>query len=106
MGFLVPLGEDKQLTTIQGSTEVGLTVEGLPMRPGQRICENYFKSGICRNGAACRGDHPPSMRITFNSEGYPLRPWVQACSYYMRMGTCDYRKTCKWHHPEKRDRQT
>lgn len=92
-------------TELRGSTRTGVTLEGLPMRVGVRICETYFKTGTCRAGGGCRWDHPDHLRVVFNSEGYPVRPWAAACPYYMAIGTCDFRKTCKWHHPDKRDRR-
>eukprot|EP00747_Dinoflagellata_sp_TGD_P100576 gnl/TRDRNA2_/TRDRNA2_168075_c0_seq1.p1 gnl/TRDRNA2_/TRDRNA2_168075_c0~~gnl/TRDRNA2_/TRDRNA2_168075_c0_seq1.p1 ORF type:complete len:338 (+),score=79.90 gnl/TRDRNA2_/TRDRNA2_168075_c0_seq1:634-1647(+) len=102
---LVPVGDEaSQRLKIKGSTKPGFTPEGLPMRPGQRICENYWKTGTCKNGMECRMDHPEGMTITFNSEGYPMRPWIAICSYYAKTGHCDYRKTCKWHHPEKKEK--
>lgn len=90
---------------VKGSQKAGITSEGLPMRPGVRICETYFKTGNCRSGSSCRWDHPEALRVTFNSEGYPVRPWAPVCPYYTAMGTCDYRKTCKWHHQDKRERR-
>jgi len=90
---------------VRGSTREGTTADGLPMRPGARICEGYLKTGHCRGGASCRWDHPEDLRVRLNSEGFPVRPWAPTCPYYMAMGTCDYRKTCKWHHPDKRERK-
>jgi len=103
LSYLAPSTEDSgQPMKVRGSAMDGFNSEGLPMRPGARICEFYMKIGACKGGAMCRMDHPESLRLTFNGEGYPSRPWVAACTYYMRMGTCDYRKNCKWHHPEKK----
>jgi len=107
IAFLAGLGppSDSGPTEIRGSVSEGVSVDGLPMRPGQRICESYLKTGNCRSGAACRWDHPEGFRVTYNSDGYPVRPWAPVCPYYMAMGTCDHRNTCKWHHPDKRERK-
>lgn len=107
VAFLARLRSDASLTDteVRGSTREGLTGDGFPMRPGQRICESYMRTGQCRAGTACRWDHPEGFRVTYNPEGYPQRPWAPVCPYYMAMGSCDYRKTCKWHHPDKRDRE-
>lgn len=88
----------------QGSVKEGLNSQGLPMRPGARICDSFAKSGTCRLAANCRFDHPEGMKVTFNSEGFPMRPWAATCPYYMSMGTCDFKRNCKWHHPDKRER--
>lgn len=107
LGFLLSLSPAAggAAPEVRGSSREGTTTDGLPMRPGARICESYLKTGHCRAGASCRWDHPEDLRVKFNSEGYPMRPWAPACPYYMAMGTCDYRKTCKWHHPDKRERK-
>jgi len=64
---------------VRGSLKEGQTPDGLPMRPGARICESYLKTGHCRAGASCRWDHPEELRVRYNSEGYPMRPWAPAC---------------------------
>ncbi|CAE7520513.1 unnamed protein product [Symbiodinium sp. CCMP2592] len=79
----------------QGSVKEGLNSQGLPMRPGARICDSFAKSGTCRLAANCRFDHPEGMKVTFNSEGFPMRPWAATCPYYMSMGTCDFKRNCK-----------
>lgn len=101
----IPSVESGVASQVRGSLKEGVSADGLPMRPGARICESYFKTGHCRSGLLCRWDHPETLHVSMNSEGYPMRPWAPACPYFMAMGTCDYRKTCKWHHPDKRDRK-
>ena len=75
--------------------------EEYPRREGAEKCEYYVRSGYCRDGAACRFDHPPEYRVQRNSLGYPIRQGVPECTYFAKSGMCKYGASCRFSHPEK-----
>lgn len=98
-----------------GDANGGLNLMGFPLRPGQKPCAFYVKTGECKYGATCVWDHPDpgspelaqamassSSGAALNEFGYPLNPGAPECSFYMKTGTCKFGATCKFSHPSDR----
>ncbi|KAJ0236129.1 Zinc finger CCCH domain-containing protein 3 [Hirschfeldia incana] len=76
-----------------------------PVRPGERDCQYYLRTGLCGYGRSCRYNHPtplPQGTMYYNEE-LPERIGQPDCEYFLKTGACKYGSTCKYHHPKDRN---
>lgn len=76
-----------------------------PVRPGERDCQYYLRTGLCGYGSSCRYNHPTPLPqgIMYHNEGLPERIGQPDCEYFLKTGACKYGSTCKYHHPKDRN---
>eukprot|EP00878_Enallax_costatus_P008303 GHUV01008681.1.p1 GENE.GHUV01008681.1~~GHUV01008681.1.p1 ORF type:complete len:910 (+),score=210.72 GHUV01008681.1:194-2731(+) len=107
-----------QSSSSAATAPVKLTDEGLPIRPGQPVCQHYIKHGWCLFKQDCWYSHPPTKWEPANTADtsnlvesymepgvmlrngvYPVRPGRPACAFYLKNGWCLYKAKCRNDHP-------
>ncbi|XVE54545.1 hypothetical protein DITRI_Ditri03aG0090300 [Diplodiscus trichospermus] len=80
-----------------------MVVDEFPVRPGQRECSYFMKTGDCKFKSNCKYHHPKNRvanlaPLALSDKGLPLRPDQSICSHYSRHGICKYGPACKFDH--------
>ncbi|CAN6872412.1 unnamed protein product [Brassica oleracea] len=79
-----------------------------PVRPGEKDCSFYLKTGRCDFGEFCRFNHP-KVRNNIIYLAYSKLKKVTDCFFYMQFvqfflgGKCKYGSTCKFKHSKEGD---
>ncbi|KAF2551677.1 hypothetical protein F2Q68_00035012 [Brassica cretica] len=86
-----------------------------PVRPGEKDCSFYLKTGRCDFGEFCRFNHPKEIPKELSlqkckenatqmrhelgqSSEYPVRTGAGDCQYYLN-GGCFFGRSCRYNHP-------
>lgn len=92
-----PEGHDPSISAPPSSLEPPPPVPvGYPLRPGEKVCSHYQRTGQCNFGEDCIFHHPPFPEV---GVVHPVRPHEPICTFYLRTGGCQFGLGCRFHHP-------